>query len=169
MVARADTNQCHRRVAYDMAQSIQVTRVMSANMTHLTKILAVNHKQLSNDIIDPLFLWYLWVCSSSRWSHSGQSIQIVKSFVTSENWFWNLMCHKNSTVHRSPFCLCSQLLSSWLPLGHAYNLCCCHTWQGRQGRIERESTKRKLVVQSISLSHPSWASLSEQSTLASED
>ena len=59
MAARADTNQCHRRVTYDMAKSIQITRVTSANMTHLTKILVVNHKQLSNDIIDPLFLWYL--------------------------------------------------------------------------------------------------------------
>jgi hypothetical protein len=37
---------------------------MSANMTHLTKISAVNHKQVSSDIIDPPFLWYLWVGSA---------------------------------------------------------------------------------------------------------
>jgi hypothetical protein len=37
--------------------------VTSANMTHSTKILAVNCKQLSSDIIDPLFLWYLRVRS----------------------------------------------------------------------------------------------------------
>ncbi len=32
-------------------------------MAHLTKILAVICKQLSNNIIDPLFLWYLWIGS----------------------------------------------------------------------------------------------------------
>jgi hypothetical protein len=47
-----------------MAKSIQISRVMSANVIqHSTKILAVNCKQLSNDSIDPLFLWYLWVSS----------------------------------------------------------------------------------------------------------
>jgi hypothetical protein len=44
-------------------KSTKISRVMSANMTHSTKILAVNHKQLSNNIIDPLFLWYLQVGS----------------------------------------------------------------------------------------------------------
>jgi hypothetical protein len=48
-------------VADDMAKCIQITRVMSANTTHLTKILVVNRKQLSSNIIDPLFLWYLWL------------------------------------------------------------------------------------------------------------
>jgi hypothetical protein len=35
MAARADTNQCcrHHDVAYDMAKSIQIARVTSANMT----------------------------------------------------------------------------------------------------------------------------------------
>ena len=50
---RTDTNQCRRRVAHDMAKGIQISRVTSANMTHSTKILAVNRKQLSSDIIDP--------------------------------------------------------------------------------------------------------------------
>jgi hypothetical protein len=52
-------------VSHMMAKSIQIARVMPANMTHSTKILAVNGKQLSNDIIDPLFLWYLEVYSRS--------------------------------------------------------------------------------------------------------
>jgi hypothetical protein len=46
----ADTNQCSRRVSYNMAKPIQISRVTSANMTHLTKISVVNHKQLSNYI-----------------------------------------------------------------------------------------------------------------------
>jgi hypothetical protein len=49
-----DTNQCHRHIPYDMAKSIQISRVTSANTTHSTKISAVNHrycKQLSNDVI----------------------------------------------------------------------------------------------------------------------
>jgi hypothetical protein len=85
MATRADTNQCHRHVTYNMAISIQIARVMSANMTHLTKILVVNHKQLSNDIIDPLFLWYLWVSSVKAeplWP-KYPSLS-VRSFVTSE-------------------------------------------------------------------------------------
>jgi hypothetical protein len=56
------TKQCHRcrRVAYGMAKSIQISRVMSANMTHLTKILAVNRKQLSKQPHHrPPILWYL--------------------------------------------------------------------------------------------------------------
>jgi hypothetical protein len=64
MVPRADTNQCCRCVTHNMAKCIQITRVTSANMTHSTKISAVNHKQLHSDIIDPLFLWYLWVGSA---------------------------------------------------------------------------------------------------------
>ena len=67
---RADTNECCRRVAHDMAKCIQITRVTSANTTHLTKILAVNCKQLSSNIIDPPFLWYLRVGSAKvepRW------------------------------------------------------------------------------------------------------
>ncbi len=37
----------------NMAKGIQISRVMSSNPTHLTKILAVNHKQLSSDTIEP--------------------------------------------------------------------------------------------------------------------
>jgi hypothetical protein len=40
-----------------------LARVTSANITNLTKISAFNQKQLSNNIIDPLFLWYLQVGS----------------------------------------------------------------------------------------------------------
>jgi hypothetical protein len=76
---------------------------MSANMTHSTKILAVNHKQLSNDIIDPLFLNGTYGSAVSRQSHSGQSIQIhvfEQGFVTSEKpIFGILFLHKNGTVH----------------------------------------------------------------------
>jgi hypothetical protein len=57
------TNVTGSHIAYDMAKSLQITRVTSANMTHSTKILAINHKQLSSDITDLLFLWYLWVGS----------------------------------------------------------------------------------------------------------
>ena len=54
-------------------------------MTHSTKILAVNHKQLSNDIIDPLFLWYLWVGSvkaEPQWAKYPNLS--VRSFVRSK-------------------------------------------------------------------------------------
>jgi hypothetical protein len=64
MVPRADTIKCRRRVTHDMAKCIQITRVTSANMTHPTQILAVNHKQLPRNIIDPPFLWYLRVGSA---------------------------------------------------------------------------------------------------------
>ncbi len=77
MAARADTNQGCRHAAYDMAKSIQISRVASANMTHLTKILVVNHKQLSNNIIDPLFLWYLWVSSQCQ---GGARVPKVSKF-----------------------------------------------------------------------------------------
>jgi hypothetical protein len=67
-----------------MAKGI-FSRVTSANRTHSTKILAVNHKQLSSDIIDPLFLWYLWVGSvkvEPQWEKYPNLS--VRSFVTSE-------------------------------------------------------------------------------------
>jgi hypothetical protein len=54
-------------------------------MTHSTKISAVNCKQLSNDVIDPLFLWYLWVGSVEAeplWPKYPNLS--VRSFVTSE-------------------------------------------------------------------------------------
>jgi hypothetical protein len=40
MAPRTDTNQCHRQVAHNMAKGIQISRVTSANTSHLTKILA---------------------------------------------------------------------------------------------------------------------------------
>jgi hypothetical protein len=55
-----------------MAKDIQISRVTSANTTHLTKILAVNCKQLSSEIIDPLFLWYLHVGSVKAEPHQGR-------------------------------------------------------------------------------------------------
>jgi hypothetical protein len=85
MVARADTNQCCRHVTYNVAKSIHIARVLSANMTHLTKISVVNHKQHSNDIIDPLFLWYLQVGSvkvEPQWAKYPNLS--VRSFVTSK-------------------------------------------------------------------------------------
>jgi hypothetical protein len=75
MEGRADTNQCCKHVAHDMAKCIQITRVMSANMTHLIKISVVNCKQLSNDIIEPL-IFDTYGLAVSRWSHSGHSIQV---------------------------------------------------------------------------------------------
>ncbi len=61
-VPRTDTNQCRRCVAHNMVKGIQISRVTSANMTHLTKILAVtNCKPLSSNIIDPQFLRHLRV------------------------------------------------------------------------------------------------------------
>jgi hypothetical protein len=63
------------RVADDMAKSIQIARVTSSNPIHSTKISAVNCKQLTNNIIDPLF-YGTYGLALSRRSHSGQSIQI---------------------------------------------------------------------------------------------
>jgi hypothetical protein len=47
--------------------------------------LAVNHKQLSSNIIDPLFLWYLWVGSvkAEPWWAKYPNLS-VRSFVTSK-------------------------------------------------------------------------------------
>jgi hypothetical protein len=68
-----------------MAKGIQISRVASANTTHSTKILAVNRKQLSSNIIDPLFLWYLQVGSvkaEPQWEKYPNLS--VRSFMTSE-------------------------------------------------------------------------------------
>jgi hypothetical protein len=69
-----------------MATDIQISRVMSATTTYSTKILAVNRKQLSSDIlIDPLFLSYLWVGSvkaEPQWAKYPNLS--VRSFVTSK-------------------------------------------------------------------------------------
>jgi hypothetical protein len=70
-----------------MAKGIQISRVMSANMTHSSKILAVNHKQLSSngDIIDPIFLCCLQVGSvkaEPQWAKYPNPC--LRSFVTSK-------------------------------------------------------------------------------------
>jgi hypothetical protein len=75
MALRADTNECRRRVAHNMAKCIQITRVTSANMTHLTKISAVIRKQLPSDTIDPHFYGTHGLAVPRR-SHGGKSIQI---------------------------------------------------------------------------------------------
>jgi hypothetical protein len=46
-----------------MAKCIQISSDVSKYDPLNYKISAENCKQLSNDIIDPLFLWYLWVGS----------------------------------------------------------------------------------------------------------
>jgi hypothetical protein len=82
---RNDTNQHRRRVAHDMAKGIQISSVMSANTTYSTNISAVNRKQLSSNIIDPLFWWYLRVGSvkaEPQWEKYPNLS--VRSFVTSE-------------------------------------------------------------------------------------
>jgi hypothetical protein len=51
----------------------------------MAKILAVNHKQLSSDIIDPIFLWYLQVGSvkaEPQWAKYPNPC--LRSFVTSK-------------------------------------------------------------------------------------
>jgi hypothetical protein len=110
----------------------------TANTTHLTKILAVNHKQLSGNIIDPLFLWYLWVDSvkaEPQWEK--HPIVSDKSFVTSEKTILgfyfiakmaHILCHLFAYAHN--------LLSSRLPSGRTRNLLLPHlpgAWQGRLG------------------------------------
>jgi hypothetical protein len=57
-----------------------------------TKILAVNWKQLSNNIIDPLFFGTCGL-AVSRQNHSGQSIQIhvLQVLWHPKNRFWNFI------------------------------------------------------------------------------
>jgi hypothetical protein len=84
MTPRTDTNQHRRHVTHDMAKGIQISRVTSANTTHLTKISALNHKQFSSDIIDPFFR-YLQVGSvkaEPQWEKNPNLS--FRSFVTSE-------------------------------------------------------------------------------------
>jgi hypothetical protein len=131
---RTDTNPCRRRVAHDMAKGIQISRVTSANTTHSTKILAVSCKQLSSDIMDPLFL-YLWVGSvkaEPQWAKYPNLSD--KSFVTSKKpildfiLLWKWLCCLFIYAHN--------LLSSRLPSGCARNLLPPHlpgVWWGRQG------------------------------------
>jgi hypothetical protein len=68
----------------------------------------------------------------SRWSHSGQNIQIwVLEFCDIQKSDFGILIHcKNGTVHRSPFLFA--LITLW---AHAYPwdmlaTCCCHTCQG---------------------------------------
>jgi hypothetical protein len=103
-----DTNQHHRHVAHDMAKGIQISRVTSANTTHSTKISAVNCKQLSSDIIDPLFLWYLRagsVKAEPQWEKYPNLS--VKSFVTSKKlilgfYFVAKTVHGHGSEERKP-------------------------------------------------------------------
>jgi hypothetical protein len=109
---------------------IQIARVTSANMTHLTKIL-VNHKLLSNDIIDPLFLWYLQVGSvkaEPQWAK-------YPNWVLEVSWhpkthFWNVILLQKWCSTWVAFLLA--LITLW---AHAYpwdvlTTCCHHTCQG---------------------------------------
>jgi hypothetical protein len=121
---RTVTNQCHRHVTHDMAKSIQIYRVTLANLTHWTKILAVNCKQLSKDIIDPLFLWYLWVHSvkaESQWVKYPNCSD--RRFVRSENpilEFWSVTKMVQYIGHL--FACAHDSLSLHLHLGHACHL-----------------------------------------------
>jgi hypothetical protein len=106
--------------------------------SHLMKISAVNCKQLSNDIIDPLFLWYLSVGRSRRsWPQWAKYSNLsVRSFVTS----------KKSILEFNPL---QKWYSRWVTFllalitlwAHAYpqdmlTTCCClpHLPGARQGR-----------------------------------
>jgi hypothetical protein len=118
------TNVAGVRVAQDMAKGIQISRVMSANMTHSTKISAVNRKQLSSDIIDPLFLCYLRVGSvkaEPQWAKYPNLSD--RSLVTSEKpilgfYFIAKTVHKLCRL----FICAHNLLSLRLPSGRARNL-----------------------------------------------
>jgi hypothetical protein len=106
--------------------------VTSANTTHSTKILAVNCKQLSSDIIDPLFLWYLWVGSvkaEPQWEKYPNLS--VRSFVTSKKPILRFY-FVAKTVHIYVAFLLA-LITLW---ARAYPrdvlaTCCRHTCQGR--------------------------------------
>ena len=142
MAARGDTNQCCRRVAYNMAKSIQITRVTSAHLTHLTKISVVNHKQLSNDVIHPLF-YGTYGSAVSRQSHSGQSIQIwvLEVWWHPKNWFLEFQSIMKMVQYIGcPFACAHNSSSSCLPLGHARNLLLPHLPGVRQARWGMQSS-----------------------------
>jgi hypothetical protein len=119
-----DTNQRQACRTRHVAKGIQISRVTSANVTHLTKILAVNCKQLSSNIIDPLFLWYLWVGSvkvEPQWEKYPNLS--VRSFMTSEKPILGFFFrHKNGTYICCLFTWAHNSLSSRLPSGCARNL-----------------------------------------------
>jgi hypothetical protein len=128
---RTDTNQCRRHVAHDMAKGIQISRVTSANITHSTKISAVNRKQLSSDIIDPYF-YDTYGSAVSRQSHSWQSNQI---WVIEALWHpknqKDFILSRKRYIYYVTFLL--MLITFW---ARAYPrdvlaTCCCHTCQGR--------------------------------------
>jgi hypothetical protein len=96
--------------SYDVTKSIQNSRVTSANLTHVTKISVVNCKQLSNNIIDPLFLWYLQVGSvkvKPQWAKYPNPA-CVRSFVASKKLILELYFIAKMVQYITlPFCLCS--------------------------------------------------------------
>ena len=158
MAARADTNQCCRHVAYDMAKSIQISRVTSANTTHSTKILAVNRKQLSNNIIDPLlFLWYLRVGSVKAEPQRPKYPNLsVRSFVRSKKLILEFYSVAKMVQYIGHLFACTHnSLSSRLPSGCARNLLPPHlpgarnllpphlpvAWQGRQAACATPSPR----------------------------
>jgi hypothetical protein len=92
-------------------------------MTHLTKILAVNHEQLSKDIIDPLFLWYLQVSSVKAEPQQPKYPNLsVKSFVTSEKLILEFYFNAKMVQYIGCLFACTHnSLSSSLPSGHTRN------------------------------------------------
>jgi hypothetical protein len=104
MTPRTDTNQCHRHVTHDMAKGIQISRVTSANTTHSTKISAVNHKQLSSNIIDPIF-YGTYGLAVSKQSHSGKRIQIwvLEALWHPKNQFWDFISSQKWYIYMLPF------------------------------------------------------------------
>jgi hypothetical protein len=111
MAPRTDTNQCRRHVAHDMAKSIQIARVTSANTTHSTKILAVNCKQLSGNKNRPTIFMVPMGCLavSRRSQHSGQRIQIhvLEALWHPKNPFWDFILSQKWYIYMLPFRLCS--------------------------------------------------------------
>jgi hypothetical protein len=141
MSPRTDINECRRLVAYDVAKSIQNSRVTSVNMTHLTKISAVNCKQLSNDITDPVFLWYLWVSSvkvGPQWAKYPNPC--IRSFVRSKKLILEFNFVTKKVKYRGHLFGCTHnSLSLRLPLGCAHNLLVPHLPGLQQGRLDYEN------------------------------
>jgi hypothetical protein len=145
---------------------------MSANMTHSTKILAVNHKHLSNDIIDPLFLWYLWVGSvkaEPQWPKYPNLS--VKSFVTSKKPILEFYSVAKMVQYIGHLFACAHnSLSLCLPLGCACNLLPPHLPWVRWGRWDEQTKqldevkKRFLNLKKTTFSLP-WEMNLEPSTL----
>jgi hypothetical protein len=132
--------ECCRPVAHNMTKCIQIIQVMSANMTRSTKILAVNRKKLANNIIDPLFLWYLWVDSvkaEPQWAEYPNPC--VRSFVRSEKSILEFSFVSKMVQYIDCLFACTHnALSSRLPLGCACNLLPPQLPGAWQGRLETQ-------------------------------